>query len=169
MVYKYLLLYLYHRTAWLFHISSPHLQHNESNTNLFTHTTAAWNFLVRILQLYFNGACLASNTATAAILFYSYLQSGKITSSPSTYWILRYSTLLIKKHLNNLKYFELNITNFQMLRVQEMYQNKIPHVLFEWKQIASTKTYWEDHTNVKRLEFCIKRFHKMGLIKLSPT
>ena len=75
----------YHWTARLFHISSPQLQHNESNTNLFTHTTAAWNFLVCNLQLYFHGACLASNTATAAILFYCYLQSGKITSSPSTY------------------------------------------------------------------------------------
>jgi len=105
MVYKYLLLYLYHRTVRLFRISSPHLQHNESNTNLFVHTTVAWNLLVRILQLHFNGACLVSNTATTALLYYSYLQSGKITSSPSTYCILRYSTIVIKQNLNNLKIF----------------------------------------------------------------
>ena len=47
-----------------------------------------------------------------------------------------------------------------MYRLQETYQNKTSNVLFEWKQTASTKTYWEVHTNVKGLEFCMKRIHK---------
>ena len=48
----------------------------------------------------------------------------------------------LKSILTIYKYFELHIRVFQMLRVQETYQNKISNISFEWKQTASTKTYW---------------------------
>ena len=63
----------------------------------------------------------------------------------------------------------LNLLVFQMLRIPETYQNKTAHVLFEWKLTESTKTYCKVHTNVKRLEFCMKRIYKLDLIKPSPT
>jgi len=44
-----------------------------------------------------------------------------------------------------------------------------PHVLLEWKQTESTKIYWKVHTNVKRLEFCMRRIHKVDLVEPSRT
>jgi hypothetical protein len=97
LTFAYIYIYIYYYTSITgqhsssIPVPSPQLHCNESNTNLFTHTTVSWNFPVCILQSYFHGACLASDAATAAILLYAYLQSGKITSSPSTYWILSYN------------------------------------------------------------------------------